>query len=141
MTNRVDANAKTIKTLMETNEALKKSTQAKLDHCDTDLACIRKDLTNFNQINKDFLGVVRTKMAHFDDTINEANEKLDAKIKEHCSEKKNSDWALKMEVEERLEKFEVTVETTNTKVIIFLFSSFIDLEFTPSSIAITITLI
>ena len=55
-------------------------------------------------------------MAHFDDTINEANEKLDAKIKEHCSEKKNSDWALKMEVEERLEKFEVTVENTNTKV-------------------------
>ena len=59
--------------------------QAKLDHCDTDLACIRKDLTNFNQINKDFLGVVRSKMAHFDDTINEANDKLDAKIKEHWS--------------------------------------------------------
>ena len=59
--------------------------QAKLDHCDTDLACIRKDLTNFNQINKDFLGVVRSKMAHFDDTITEANDKLDAKIKEHWS--------------------------------------------------------
>ena len=101
---------------MDTNETLKKSTQTKLDHCDADLACIRKDLTNFNQINKDFLGVVRSKMAHYDDTINEANEKLDAKIKEHCSEKKNSDWALKMEVEERLDKFEATVENTNTKV-------------------------
>ena len=32
------------------------------------------------------------------------------------SEKKNSDWGLKMEVEERLEKFEATVENTNTKV-------------------------
>ena len=34
----------------------------------------------------------------------------------NSSEKKNSDWGLKMEVEERLEKFEATVENTNTKV-------------------------
>ena len=35
---------------------------------------------------------------------------------DNSSEKKNSDWGLKMEVEERLEKFEATVENTNTKV-------------------------
>ena len=32
------------------------------------------------------------------------------------NEKKNSDWSLKMEMEERLDKFEANVEATNTKV-------------------------
>jgi hypothetical protein len=86
--------------------------QAKLDHCDTDLACIRKDLTNFNQINKDFLGVVRSKMAHFDDTINEANDKLDAKIKEH--------WSSSQHIFSEFSEYESTNFCTKSSIVFML---------------------
>lgn len=112
----MNANAKAINNILDITESVEKTTQEKLDHCDADLACIRKDLANFNQINKDFLAVVKSKMSHFDSTIHGVKDDLDVKIKEFRQDKKNSDWGLKMEVEERLDKFEATVEATNTKV-------------------------
>ena len=92
------------------------STVQKLAHCDTELLCIKKDLSHFNQINKDFLNVVKTKMAHFDETISGTTTSLDTTLKEFRHERKNSDWALKLEVGEKMDKFEGSVEATNSRV-------------------------
>ena len=102
---------------MEHNQSLESSAKLKLERCDSDLACIRKDLTNFNQINKDFLALVRNKMTYFNDDINNAKDDIENKIKDFRNDKKNSEWALKMEMEEKLDKFESSVESTNAKVI------------------------
>ena len=105
--------------MAESLNRLEESTQSKLDHCDADLACIRKDLANFNQVNKDFLAIVKTKMAVYDETMASVKGDIEVKILESKQEKKNSDWSLKMEMEERLDKFEASVEATNSKVIGF----------------------
>ena len=105
---------------MEHNQSLESSAKLKLERCDSDLACIRKDLTNFNQINKDFLALVRNKMTYFNDDINNAKDDIENKIKDFRNDKKNSEWALKMEMEEKLDKFESSVESTNAKVIIIM---------------------
>lgn len=113
----LEANTKSIKKLLESSEAKNEETKAKLKHCDTELICIKKDLANFNQVNKDFLGLVKTKITSFDEAIQDSRTDLEAKFKEFRVEKKNTDWALKMDMEARLDKFEASVEATNAKVI------------------------
>lgn len=116
LTQQVNANSKSLKSLSERHENVEKATESKLAHCDTELLCIKKDLSHFNQINKDFLNVVKTSMAGFDETINGTKTTLDNTLKEFRNERKNSDWALKLEVGEKMDKFEGSVEATNSRV-------------------------
>ena len=113
----MEANTKAINLLLKSNENREKETQDKLRYCDAELICIRKDLSNFNQVNKDFLEVVKSTMSNFDDNINAVKSDLDQRLKEFKCEKKNSDWSLKMDIEAKLDKFECSTETTNNKVI------------------------
>ena len=116
LTQQVNANSKSLKSLSDRHENVEKATESKLAHCDTELLCIKKDLSHFNQINKDFLNVVKTSMAGFDETINGTKTTLDTTLKEFRNERKNSDWALKLEVGEKMDKFEGSVEATNSRV-------------------------
>ena len=116
LSNQVEANTKAVNLLLKSHENREKQTESKLQNCDAELICIRKDLSNFNQVNKDFLEVVKSTMSNFDDTINGAKTDLDFKLKEFRCEKKNSDWSLKMDIEAKLDKIECSVETTNNKV-------------------------
>ena len=59
LSNQMEANTKAINLLLKSNENREKETQDKLRYCDAELICIRKDLSNFNQVNKDFLEVVK----------------------------------------------------------------------------------
>ena len=102
--------------LLKSNENREKDTEDKLSYCDSELVCIRKDLNNFNQVNKDFLEVVKRTMGSFDESINGVKSDLEFKLKEFRCEKKNSDWSLKMDIEAKLDKFECSVEATNNKV-------------------------
>ena len=120
LSNQVEANTKAINLLLKSNENREKDTEDKLSHCDSELLCIRKDLNNFNQVNKDFLEVVKRTMGSFDESINGVKGDLEFKLKEFRCEKKNSDWSLKMDIEAKLDKFECSVEATNNKVSLFL---------------------
>ncbi len=55
---------------------------ARLNHCDSELKCIRTDLGNFNRINKEFLGLAKSKMASFDERIVNSENSLEAKLRE-----------------------------------------------------------
>jgi hypothetical protein len=116
LTTLIEANSKALRSLSETTKLHEEVTNININECDTELMCIKNDLANFNQVNKDFLGLVKNKMAHFDESIQNVESDVDLKIKEFRSEKKNNDWSLKNDIESRMDKFENSVEATNSKV-------------------------
>lgn len=83
----------------------------------SEMACIRRDLTTFNKVNKEFLRAVRDRMTSYDIKMDQCQQRLDKAVVDLDSSLEQGQVEMTLKMDQRLDNFQKSVDRANEKVL------------------------